>query len=659
VLVNGQEATVRSVAHAPTPNPGISRRFDAGSHVATFTVQNENDTDDEVEWEVEVTLAPGDNEVTVSVEADDGTIVDDVEQTTVNYTEVPALFRFDPTAQRIIGISSSLSSKGFQLLLVEHDLATHTQTTVVSDWPVTPSDFCVQTVQDRVVYLGLAPHGSVLREIDLSSGEDSQLMVLPGSVVDPGPGFVDGVHLGRLACDDDHANLYALFAFSDGAMLQKFRIVEIDPAAQTAQILSESDPDEIPMWRPFHMALSNGTLVTSRSVGEPAPLVGVSLADGARTELTPGMDVAAISIDATLAQDLVHIASFDGAEEITIGVTPERRQLSTVPPTDPLAFSQPLSVAFDADNDRLLIGETDLDAVIAVDRETGDRTLLVSRGIGDGILMIQPRSLALNAEMSRAYVADSGGNVPNRLIEIDLETRDRREIGDIHLPASAGVTAVVLDEERHVAYVAFGSRVLEVAIDDGAVTVIADYGQSGNLLQHVSGMLHDPDDNRLLLGGAMGIVELDLASRQQSFVSASGQRGTGPSFAGLNSLTRVGAHAVYVTNQTAENIMRVDLETGDREVALSSCIVNQTNVLGVDETLQQVLYVADANELLIIGDNLLSYDLDTEVCREHVPFLRVRIEEIRMAPDGRLLAIAFRALLQLDRASGDLVILSK
>src|SRR5690606_1911474 len=112
------------------------------------------------------------------------------------------------------------------------------------------------------------------------------------------------------------------------------------------------------------------------------------------------------------------------------------------------------SSAIDAANSRILVGDSDLESVIAVDLVTGERTLALSSGIGEGPKMIAPRSVSMNSSFTYAYVIDDGLNVSEKVFEIDLATGDRRSIGDINSAFNQDVSGISYNEETGTVYAA-------------------------------------------------------------------------------------------------------------------------------------------------------------------------------------------------------------
>ena len=118
------------------------------------------------------------------------------------------------------------------------------------------------------------------------------------------------------------------------------------------------------------------------------------------------------------------------------------------------------------------------------------------------------------------------------------------------------------------------------------------------------------------------------------------------------SLTESGAaNEVFAAGQASGRVFRVNLDSGDREEFAADCN------LGVSSNLDQIRYNAAANELLILGDNLYSFDLAAEQCAT-LP-LNTSILEVQPASAEQLLGVTFGTLLQYDRDTGEVVVVSK
>ena len=324
-------------------------------------------------------------------------------------------------------------------------------------------------------------------------------------------------------------------------------------------------------------------------------------------------------------------------------------------PAHPLSFAQVRSLAIDPANNRVLVGDSDLEMVIGVDLASGERSKLLSRDVGEGMPLLVPQHFALSSDGERAYVADDGGNVPARLFEVDLTGGDRRVIGDIDPYITSAVTGIVLDEEAERVFVSGHDVVLEVDLQSEAVQAIATVDTT--VLESVQGLLLDRPNQRLLVGDFTndGIFALELASHAVNVVSRPGQRGAGPAFGGIVSLTRVGETTeAYAAAQTSGLVTHVDLETGDRQTLVTTCDLQDPPAF---DNLAQVLYNEARHELIVSDDRLYAIDLATAGC-QRLP-RRVLPLEVQVTPANQMLAVSFRTLMQLDRETGEVVIVSR
>jgi DNA-binding beta-propeller fold protein YncE len=431
----------------------------------------------------------------------------------------------------------------------------------------------------------------------------------------------------------------------------KSRVLEIPLDGASVEILTETDTSAIEPWVATKMALAAETIVAEQDFrGDPKPLTSISLSDGTRKVLTPGLGVWGLTLAPALDVDRVYVATFEGVDEVDLTV-PKKRNISPVAAGHALTFSQPRSIGFDPANNRVLVGDDDLEAVIAIDLTTGKRSPLVARNVGEGTPLISPRALALTADGDRVYVADDASNAPARFFEIDLATGNRTEVGNISTAITELVTGLALDESAGRAYIAGRDVVIAVNLETGSYETVLKI--EGTALKSISNVLLDAQSGTLFIADAIvdGIFGLDLTTRKLRVISQEGARGTGPAFDTAMSMTRVGSsNQLYVAGQHSERITRVDLETGNREELVHNCPV----AFG---TLTQVLYDEGRDALLISGDRLLNVDFASGQCTE-MP-RRVSTLQMQITPADQMIAVWFRALLQIDRETGEVVIISK
>lgn len=667
VLVNGVAAAVKAraaLASAPEAEAGGFQVLVADASGSTL----DEPSGTSVEWSVELALQNGLNKLVVAVEDENGETTVDEDAASIMYREVPVFFTLDEDRSRVVGLSYSLTPSGHVQRIVQHDYVTGQQRVFQPDPSkavFVSAGHCFRASQDEFLYLVLQPDRQWhLRSFDLETELDSLLLAIPPDSLDPGDGFYDSPFGMQLVCSGSHDNAYLLASYADivHSQLAKSRVLSIDLSALSVEVLTETTAEAAP-WLASHIALAGDALISLQDINPVAPLTRIALTDGARSVLTPGLNVGGTAIAPALEQGLVYVATVNGLDEVTVAGDPDSRNISPAPEDDEFAFIAARALAFDPANGRAIVGSEDTDALVAINVTTGARSEFVSRRIGTGLPLTAARRFALTVDDGMAYVIDDG--IVERLFEIDLATGNRRVIGDISRPFHNFLTGIALDESDRRVFVAYQDGVIiEVDIDSGGVRTLADTGWSGNLLTSIGDLLFDPEHGRLLVTDPStdAIVALDVLSRQQQILSKEGVRGAGEGFADIGSMTRdPGSSHLYVANRANPSIMRVDVESGDRELFLSTCISGSNDSLGQDVHLAQVLYNGVADELLILADGVLTVDPETRHCSLVWPGLSLFPLAIEVTQSNQFLATTFRELVQLDRESinGQLVIVSK
>ena len=197
--------------------------------------------------------------------------------------------------------------------------------------------------------------------------------------------------------------------------------------------------------------------------------------------------------------------------------------------------------------------------VLAVDLESGRRTLLADLTLVPGVKFTKPTDIRLTAEEDQLLVSD----VNEGVVSVDLKTGRRR----VAVTASSGWPGAVARVDANEAWVVWGTSF--VTLFDPSETAEADHfvwlPQTG-VPADVAWL---PRTGKLLvLGGGVGpdngIWLLDTATEQLEIVSGVG-RGDGPMFATPERLCadHKGNEAVVVDPGLA-SVLRVDLATGNR-----------------------------------------------------------------------------------------------
>ena len=239
-----------------------------------------------------------------------------------------------------------------------------------------------------------------------------------------------------------------------------------------------------------------------------------------------------LTSDPTNSDRIISVA-FEGVTEINT-VTGEIRVVSEESDQDDLFFSQVRDADLDLYNNRLLVVDSDLQMVVAVDMESGQRSRYMHEGVGLGKAMITPYFLGLDETNHRLYVADDGGNAPEALLAIDLTTGNRTEVGSINQQFNEFIEDLVIDAQGQKAYVAFGRAILSVDLQTNETVEIASANVgSGADFGQLYGLALDRENNRLLVSDTNNrqILAIDLTTKERVVLSsAEGNVGSGDSF---------------------------------------------------------------------------------------------------------------------------------
>ncbi len=161
---------------------------------------------------------------------------------------------------------------------------------------------------------------------------------------------------------------------------------------------------------------------------------------------------------------------------------------------DGVPLTQPTDAVLDEAGNRLIITDTYLSALVAVDLTNGNRSVVSGctandlcpveeRNIGDGTVMLHPQALSINSSVTRIVVVDDRLDA---LLVVDATTGERVIVSGCLVRAICVIPergsgpsfdqpiAVVLDDDAGLAYVADNGlrAVVEVDLDNGNRTVL-------------------------------------------------------------------------------------------------------------------------------------------------------------------------------------------
>ena len=226
-------------------------------------------------------------------------------------------------------------------------------------------------------------------------------------------------------------------------------------------------------------------------------------------------------------------------------------------------------VVIDSANNRALVVDDNMDALIAVNLSNGVRTVISNVDFGSGPLFTSPSDMVLDSTNNRVLITDYQ---INGLFSVNLTTGDRARI-DNSGPFLSQPFALVLDSINNRVLVSDGLGGLQsiVAIDlaSGIRSIVssATIG-TGPAFSNPKGIELDLANNRALVvdDNLNALLAVDLSSGNRSVVSDN-STGTGPTFntPGRLALDLPNNRAIIIDNWDTE-IFIVDLGSGNRTI---------------------------------------------------------------------------------------------
>jgi len=284
-------------------------------------------------------------------------------------------------------------------------------------------------------------------------------------------------------------------------------------------------------------------------------------------------------------------------------------------------LQNPQSIALDSTNNRALIVDTDLGAVLAVNLTTGVRTLISDSSKPNATnAFVNPVDIALDSANNRVLVADN--NYPlSAVVAVDLATGERTNLSTTPpLPSfgalsrgffpqlgsplgievdSANNRALVLDP------IAGGLIAVDLSTGERSYISVNWYPSWASLkvptiLIYPQDLVLDSNNNRALVIDSYldALVAVDLSTGVNTIISNNTTPDTNNAFSGLSSITLDSDNnRVLVTDAELGSVLAVNLSTGARSVIANSSTANASRTLVKPEGI--VLDSANNRALLV------------------------------------------------------------
>lgn len=355
-------------------------------------------------------------------------------------------------------------------------------------------------------------------------------------------------------------------------------VVSVDLGTGNRQILSRNagPGTGIPFNFPSGIAIDNANnraFVTDFS----SNVLAVDLTDGSRSVFAensmPDADhpFTGFHVGIVLHQAANRAYVLESDRILSVDLANGSRSVLSDNTTDPAApISSPQAAALDRANNRLLVSQAGLDPwVIAVDLETGARTVLTRNSTVDsGDTFSQINKLVIDPANNRALVLDS---ILDAVITVNLNDGVRQNISpdtdnSLELPVaidvnSSGTRAYVLDTVLQ--------AVVEVDLVSGARTLISSNTTNPEILfDQANDIALDEINNRVLITdqrNSDGIIAIDLATGARTLIDSTAYKKDSDFLQGIE-LFDEGRQALVFNGGSLLGLINIDLSSGDRVI---------------------------------------------------------------------------------------------
>ncbi len=388
-------------------------------------------------------------------------------------------------------------------------------------------------------------------------------------------------------------------------------------------------------------------------LADHSTVYSVDLTSGNLTKIIDGLDIYAthIAVDdekkylyAVGLRNIAKVLLSDGSVEL----------ISEDVAQTPLNLAQIKKVQFY--NNQLLIGDSSVSSIIAVNTETGERSEYLSFGIGEGLGMIVPRQIAVNKTKTTAYILDDGDNAPERLISLDLATGNRTLLYTFQYQQFSN--ALILDEENGRLFIAFEKTfgVFDLAEQDYEELLSYVWPDE----TYVQDLIYDSSANRLLFNpGPSLISSFDLATKTVSTAYQTNE-GEDVTISGTFAMALdTKRNQLLIKSYLEGKLFSLDLASGKRTLILEKCLDERNFDHLSRDTHTEMEYDASTDSVIFNGEfKLLKIAIETAQCSYTPSASFVPLDIWPMTADTAL-EISFNSVFLVDFKTGQNITIAR
>jgi len=379
----------------------------------------------------------------------------------------------------------------------------------------------------------------------------------------------------------------------------------------------------------IHDTANNRVLLVARPFFSENAIMAVDLSSGAQTVLstedqtTSGTSLrspSSITVDAV--RQRAFIITGGNIETINLA-TGDRALFSIASLPGDVAVSSINSISFDNANDRLLMVALSEQEIISVDPITGVPTIIEDTvDTNEAINLTFIQSIRIDEANDRALILNKGQLLA--IVSIDLNTGDRTILSDRNTPNAknlfglSGSSSIAVDSANDIAYIADGNAgaIYKVDLATGARSIFLDRTSSNSLIEEPVDLFYEESKNRLVVfdDGNNILLQVDLATNELSLISKVHHSNTNIYSAEINSLAYdASGNRLLSSSFRGERVGRTHVISVDSELSEISQLATASYVS--NSTYQGIALDSENNILYFeegFSDSVFAYNLVTE-----------------------------------------------
>ncbi|MEN0038075.1 MAG: hypothetical protein AAGC78_13455 [Cellvibrio sp.] len=604
-------------------------------------------------WSATVNLSEGDTQIKVDVTDNEGVVVKNAAAPlTISNSHTPIGMVLDDINDRMIGA-----------VLFGRNVATNlsTLTSVMLPYAVYGDGAVINKNATDIYSTKIVDGFLKLYSNKIATGVDS-LVANYNLGFDPEKHYWIDSYSGAISSDSRFYFAAVRYVFLQGVGSPQIKILKIDTGSGAVSVLVGANADAT------YKNVSNILYVDNYLLGlnvdnyENSELVKIDTETGEQSIFMsmPRFEMFSLNSDRTVLYALTY-DKFAALNLVDKTVVSKSFTLQG----EEFEFPQFSYLLVDQKRNRLIVSSTGVSDIIAVDIATGERSLLVKNGIGDGISLVWPNQLEVTSDDKFAYVFDSRQMATIALSKINLLTGNRETISNFSHYNDSRTSGLALDEPNNRIFFATDLTIGIVDLGTGLQKIIASpetgLGVTMEALGAIDEIVYDSENQRLLVSSATKgfIVAVDPVTLKRTILFDS-TMGSGPTLNGIASMSLdTAGKKLYLSNDNGDgksSILAINMESGERSFVFDRC--NDTN--RVEHTLPVlggtvVELDRQGKKLYVIGSNeILVHDIASNQCS----IINSPADDIAILSDSTLIGLS-SGLSQIHPVSGLRAVLSK